>query len=435
MDFYLVILIVIFTLVIGVGITSAYYERRSKRRIHDLTQRVKHLALGNLDFENNFPVLDKELIDLDEAINRLASELRHIIQRISNERNTIAALLENMTDGIISTDAEGYVTRINHAAANILGINQFANLEGRSFMQVVRDHELNGMLRQTLADGQERIQVLEVGPRRPQLRVKTTLLKKNNNGNSSDLTSLIVLQDLTELTRLERIRRDFVTNISHELRTPLASIKLMVETLHNIIEEDPKAARNFLNRIDTELDGLTNLVRELLELSRIESGQIKLYLRSINIQELLEQSASRMHSHAERSGLNLIVIPGGGVDYPPALGDYDRLMQVLINLIHNAIKFTPVGGTITLWQERDHEGDFFKVHVQDTGVGILPDDLERIFERFYKVDKARTSAEMGTGLGLAIAKHVIQAHGGKIWAESEFGKGSTFSFTVSLFPS
>jgi two-component system, OmpR family, phosphate regulon sensor histidine kinase PhoR len=427
-----VLITAIITLALGVGLTWIYFERRSKRRIKDLTHRVKTLALGNLDFENNFPELDQDLLALDETIKQLAGELRHTIQRISSERNTVAALLENMTDGIISTDAEGYVTRINHAATNILGIGQPASFEGRSFMQVVRDHELNGMLRQTLADGHERVQVLEVGPRRPQLRVKVTLLKDDPSGN---LTSLIVLQDLTELTRLERVRRDFVTNISHELRTPLASVKLMVETLHSIIEEDPKTSRHFLARIDTELDGLTNLVRELLELSRIESGQIRLNMRSLDLQTLLEQSAERMRSHAERSGLNLVIKPGGGVDYPLALGDPERLIQVLINLLHNAIKFTPVGGTITLWQERDPNGDFFTVRVRDTGVGIPPDDLERIFERFYKVDKARTSAETGTGLGLAIAKHVIQAHGGKIWAESDFGLGSTFSFTVSIFPS
>jgi two-component system, OmpR family, phosphate regulon sensor histidine kinase PhoR len=435
MEFFLTIIITaIITTVVAVALTSWYFFRRTRRRVERLAMRVKNLALGNLDFENNFPELDPDLLELGDAITSLATEFRTTIQRISAERNTSAALLENMSDGIISTDSEGYVTRINTAAATILSISRATEYEGRSFMQVVRDHELNALLRHTLADGQERVQVLEVGTRRPPLRVKVTLLKEKN-GNHETLSSLIVLQDLTELTRLERVRRDFVTNISHELRTPIASIKLMVETLHAIVEEDPSAAQNFLSRIDTELDGLTNLVRELLELSRIESGQIKLNFRSIDLQNLLQQSADRLRSQAERSGLNLVVQLNGSIDYPLGFGDQDRLMQVLINLIHNAIKFTPVGGTITLSHERDSSGGFFIVRVKDTGVGIPPDDLERIFERFYKVDKSRASAETGTGLGLAIAKHIIQAHNGTIWAESEFGQGSTFSFTVSIFPS
>lgn len=438
MELWVVLVIIVIAGATGAFFTSVYYRNRTRRRIEDLTLRVKRLALGDI---NQFPYkleteLDTDLIALNEVISQLAIEFRDVIGRISDERNTIAALLENMTDGIISTDSEGYVTRINYAALSLLGIPSSTEVEGRSFMQVVRDHELNALLRQTLTDGQERVQVLEVGPRRPQLRVKVTLVEeKTSHKNLEDLSSLIVLQDLSELNRLERIRRDFVANISHELRTPLASIKLMVETLQNIIEDDTIAARDFLNRIDMELDGLTQLVRELLELSRIESGQIKLNLKALDLRLLLTQSAERLKSHAERSGLHLVVSPFGSEDYPMALADPDRLMQVLLNLIHNAIKFTPVGGTITLTQERNPSSSFFVVRVKDTGVGIPPDDIDRIFERFYKVDKARTSAESGTGLGLAIAKHIIQAHGGKISAESEFGQGSTFSFTVTIFPS
>jgi two-component system phosphate regulon sensor histidine kinase PhoR len=351
----------------------------------------------------------------------------------------MAALLENMTDGIISTDADGYVTLINDAARNLLSVSPNLSVEGRSFMQVVRDHELNTMLRQTLEDGQERVQLLEVGPRRPQLQVKTALIEEewrvegSPAKQESERTALVVLQDLTELTRLERIRRDFVANISHELRTPLASTKLMVETLQAIIEDDPQAARDFLRRIDTEIDGLTQLVRELLELSRIESGQIKLYLRSVDLRELIEQAAERMKPQAERSGLDLSITLRSGEDsFPLALADPERLIQVLINLIHNGIKFTPVGGSITLSVER-YDTDKLLVKVSDTGVGIPPDDLTRVFERFYKVDKARAGAEAGTGLGLAIAKHVIQAHNGEIWVESDFGSGSSFIFTIPIF--
>ncbi len=419
--------------------TAFYYRRRANRRIRALSSMIRRLMVGDLDTELNLEEVDSnDLADLTESINKLAVELRNVIQRISGERNTMAALLHNMSDGIISTDIEGRVTNINEAARNILALPVNTRLEGRSFMQVVRDHEVNNLLQQTLRDGQERIQMLEVGPRRPQLQVKITLIEPKPGQVDSlpqppSRNALVVLQDLSELMRLERVRRDFVANISHELRTPLASIKLMTETLQNIMEDDPAEAAQFLTRIDTEIDGLTQLVRELLELSRIESGQVKLNLRGTDLRQLVEQAAERLRPQAARSGLKVVVVRGSDESFPLALADPDRLMQVLINLIHNAIKFTPVGGTITLGIAHERASDRIVIRVSDTGVGIPPDDLDRIFERFYKVDKARAGNETGTGLGLAITKHIIQAHNGEVWATSEFGSGSTFSFAVPIF--
>ena len=427
---------------LGAGLATAfYYRRRANRRIAALSRLVRRLMIGDLETElAHLEVTDvNDLGDLTESINKLAQELRTVIQRISAERNTMSALLHNMSDGIISTDSEGRVTNINEAARAILALPADTRLEGRSFMQVVRDHEVNNLLRLTLEDGQERVQMLEVGPRHPQLQVKVTLIeeKADPNGHLSlppSHSALVVLQDLTELMRLERVRRDFVTNISHELRTPLASVKLMVETMQNIIEDDPIEAAQFLSRIDTEIDGLTQLVRELLELSRIESGQTKLNMRAADLRQVVDQAAERLRPQAARNGLQINVSRRGSDEsFPVALADPDRLSQVLINLIHNAIKFTPVGGAINLSVERQREADRLVVRVSDTGVGIPPDDLDRIFERFYKVDKARAGNETGTGLGLAIAKHIIQAHGGSIWAESQFGSGSTFSFAIPIF--
>ncbi|MEI6045989.1 MAG: ATP-binding protein [Chloroflexota bacterium] len=432
----------------GAIVATTINRSRSIRSVQQLSKIFKQRAMGNLEqqLQKLDPAEEAELGELAEALNQLTAELATTFQRIMTERNAMAALLENMTAAIINTDADGMVKSLNRAAQQVLGLQENSQIEGRSFMQVVRDHELNALLRQTLQDGLERVEVLEVGPRQMPLQVKTTLIEENVDpsgvlGLKPARTGLVVLQDLTELHRLERIRRDFVANISHELRTPLASIKLMVETLQAVLEDDPMAARDFLIRIDTEVDGLTQLVRELLELSRIESGQVKLNLKAANLRELVEQSAERLRSQAERQGLSLRVVSYSSEEwFPNALADPDRIMQVLINLIHNAIKFTPVGGAITLnvvrYQPRpDEQGgeDKLLVRVQDTGVGIPPDDLNRIFERFYKVDKARTGAETGTGLGLAIAKHIVQAHGGEIWVESEFGTGSTFSFTIPVF--
>jgi len=235
---------------------------------------------------------------------------------------------------------------------------------------------------------------------------------------------LVILQDLTQVRRLETVRRDFVSNISHELRTPLASLKALVDTLRDGALEDPPAAQRFLDRMEVEVDALTQMVQELLELSRIESGQVPLQLQAVSIAEAVNIPAERLRPQAERAGLRLdVTLPA---DLPPVLADAERIQQVVTNLVHNAIKFTPPGGRVTVTAQA--AGAEVIVTVQDTGVGIPAEDLPRIFERFYKADRARAGA--GTGLGLAIARHIIQAHGGRIWAESAKGRGSNFYFAL-----
>ncbi|MBC7222671.1 MAG: PAS domain-containing sensor histidine kinase, partial [Anaerolineae bacterium] len=240
---------------------------------------------------------------------------------------------------------------------------------------------------------------------------------------------LIVLQDLTEVRRLETVRRDFIANISHELRTPLASLKALVETLRDVALDDPPAARRFLDRAEAEVDALTQMVQELLELSRLESGQAPLEMKPVPVADLVVPSAERLRPQAERAGLEISFdLPA---DLPLVQADLERVRQVVLNLVHNAIKFTPAGGRIHIAARQ--VGAEVQVSVADTGIGIPPEELDRIFERFYKADRARSRG--GTGLGLAIAKHVVQAHGGRIWAESAEGRGSTFFFTLPVAPS
>jgi two-component system phosphate regulon sensor histidine kinase PhoR len=233
---------------------------------------------------------------------------------------------------------------------------------------------------------------------------------------------------------LETIRRDFISNISHELRTPLAGIKALVETLHDGALDDPPAAQRFLDRMDAEVDALAQMVEELLELSRIESGRMPLRLRPTAVADLVLPPVERLEPQAERAGLimNVELSP----DLPLVLAEIERVQQVVTNLVHNAIKFTPQGGQIDI-SARPHQNKM-AISIRDTGVGIPPDDLPRIFERFYKADRARSGG--GTGLGLAIAKHIVQVHGGQIWAESpwtdpdtgERQRGSAFTFSLLL---
>ena len=238
--------------------------------------------------------------------------------------------------------------------------------------------------------------------------------------------TLLVFQDLTRVRKLETVRRDFVSNVSHELRTPLASLKALTETLQEGALEDPPAARRFLKRMETEIDNLTQMVRELLELSRIESGRIPLNRKPIDPCALAAPAVERLQVQAERAGLRLAMDCPDAL--PQVLADAERIEQVLVNLIHNAIKFTPAGGSIDLSAEQVADKVVFSV--RDSGVGIPAEVLPRIFERFYKVDQARTGG--GTGLGLSIARHIVDAHGGQIWAESKEKAGSTFSISLPL---
>jgi two-component system phosphate regulon sensor histidine kinase PhoR len=222
------------------------------------------------------------------------------------------------------------------------------------------------------------------------------------------------------------MRREFVGNISHELRTPLAAIKAIVDTLQDGAIDDKQAARDFLNKVDVEVDGMTQIVAELTELSRIETGRVKLKLEPVNLNLLVKEVITRLSPQAERHKVALLTELSS--DLPFVQADKERIQQVILNIVHNAIKFTPSGGKVMISTEQSRESVIAKV--SDTGIGISKEDLPHIFKRFFKADKSRSNS--GTGLGLAIAKHTVQAHGGNIWAQSEEGKGSTFSFSLPL---
>jgi two-component system phosphate regulon sensor histidine kinase PhoR len=247
----------------------------------------------------------------------------------------------------------------------------------------------------------------------------------------------VVIEDLTEARRLERMQRDFLANISHELRTPLTSVRLLAETLKDVIDMDPGRAHEFVEKIETEVQYLSELVEELLELSLLESDQTLMTIEPTKAETLVREVMARMLTLAQRRRVQLST----DIQQESTLvaADSKQITRVLVNLVHNAIKFTPLGGKITIGTaiQADHSTQCFFVH--DTGVGVRSEELPRIFERFYKTDRARAKVGFigpgggGTGLGLAIARHVVEAHGGRIWAESTLGEGSTFTFTLPIF--
>ena len=382
--------------------------------VHKLTQMARQISEGDLNQEIK-TASRGEIGELATAFNLMATKMKEMIWLIGMDRDRLSVILSQMSDGIILIDSGGKITVVNEAAKEIFQISEESAV-GRTFLEAVHDYELHGLVSKCIETKKECAGSVEIGGTRQFLLAIATPLEGGG--------CLLLLQNLTELKRLDAVKRDLSANISHELRLPIASVKALAETLAQGAIDDPSVAKEFLGQINAETDKLAQMVQELGDLSRIESGQSPLVKQNIGIGEVIKRAAERIKPQADRAGLSINIDIAS--DLPPVAVDRDRIEQVLVNLLHNAIKFTPPGGSITISASSDDSS--IRVSVADTGVGISADDLPRIFERFYKADKARSGG--GTGLGLAIAKHIIEAHGGKIWAESVEGKGTTFTFTL-----
>ena len=410
MNWFLLILAAILAIALAWLGWRHFVLRRSLKRYESVLRAIA-------DGEKTVSELPEDLPALEEFSNTLkttALALRVRTSVVEAERARLAAVLERMTDGVLIADSDGRIQFANPAAEKLF---ETKSAVGRRVVEVLRQYQLVEAWQRSRETGEAQEESVEIPAQRRFLQL--VLLPDRQTGGS-----LLVATDLTRVRRLETIRRDFISNISHELRTPLASLKALTETLRDGALEDPKAAARFLGRIEIEVDALTQMATEVLELSRIESGQVPLELKSVPAASLLLSAAERMRAQAERAGLILRL--GTSQDMTTVRADPPRLEQVLVNLIHNAVKFTRPGGEVVL--EAQEESDFVCFSVSDNGIGMPPDELERIFERFYKADRARSGG--GTGLGLSISRHLVEAHGGKIWAESREGQGSTFFFTI-----
>ena len=405
---------------VGTGVTLAMVLAltmplaASLRRVSAVARR---LASGYL-YERVERPGTPEAEELAEAINQMASGLEQRVRDSFEQRDTLGAVIDTMADALLVTDEHGVVSLVNPAALQLFDAAP-AEVIGRSFIEVVRDHEIEEVLHKTLATGHSQSGEVDIGPGLRMLRVVATPIEQRDRPSV-----LVIVQDLTTIQRLEGMRREFVANLSHELRTPLASIKAAVEALQGGAAEDKALASEFLERVNNEVDELTQLVQRLMDLSRVETGKAALEIKPLDIREVIGEVAERLRPLAEQQGLSV------ETDYPPRLrkvmADRASVSEVLVNLLGNAIKFTPGGGSIRLSARLSEE--MVEIAVEDTGEGIHPDHLPHIFERFYKADRSRSSD--GVGLGLAIAKHLIQAQGGRIWAESVLDEGSVFHITL-----
>jgi two-component system phosphate regulon sensor histidine kinase PhoR len=392
--------------------------RTTTRPIRQLTRASQGIAAGQLGQKITVPTKD-EIGQLAQAFNEMSSNLKTTVEAISTEKTKLANVLGNMADGVIMTDVGGNVVLANAAAGKLFGFKE-ADAVYKHLIEVVHDHEVDEILKLCLKTRQEQTTQFESGIARRFFRAIAVPIDNQSRLNGV----LFLFQDLTELKNLQTMRRELVGNISHELRTPIAGIKAMVQTLRDGAVDNRELAQDFLGRIENEADRLTQIVTELTQLSRIETGRAELKIEPADINALIEGVVAEMNPVAERQQIALLkeLSP----DLPPVRADKDRIRQTIINLVHNAIKFNKPDGSVTI--STGYDGKSVTVSVSDSGIGISKEDLPHVFERFYKADKARTGG--GSGLGLAIAKHTVQAHGGDIHAQSEEGKGSTFTFSL-----
>jgi two-component system phosphate regulon sensor histidine kinase PhoR len=406
---------------LGLGVAGM---NRITKPILELQRMALRIAKGDLSARVRFFGND-ELADLGLVFNGMVQQLSDSFATIYDEKRKLEVILENMADGIIVIDCALKIKLVNPAAQMILGINP-GDVQGRPMIEAVFNHHLLELIQEV--NLHQEVFESELTLRFPTDKQLQVFLAPLKDQAGMLFGSIAVLHDLTQIRRLERVRQDFVANVSHELRTPITAIKAMTETLLRGAWQDHTVFRRYLEAINNESDRLSNLINDLLALTKLDA-KIEVKKEPVDLGALIAEVQERFAS-VEGPAPTLEIIPLT-VPLPLAVGNRDQLKQVVINLVDNAFKYTPPGGLIqiSVWPE----GEMIKVAVADTGIGISLEDQNRIFERFYRVDKARSRRIGGTGLGLSIVKHIVESHGGRVEVESSLNRGSVFSFTVPVY--
>ena len=414
---------------------SIWLARSLTKPLSDMATAARQLAGGNLAVHVETSARD-EVGLLAHTLNHMTEELRSKIEELSEDRSQLLAMLTSMVEGVMVLDSKGRILQVNPAWERMFGVTR-AEARGRQSSDVFAHPKLNATVSAVLAAraGQEAEIVLTNG------RCLNVEASVAGGEQDNEACAVLVFHDITELRRLEHIRKDFVANVSHELRTPLTSIKGYVEALLDGGKDDPETSVRFLDIILKQSDRLNLILEDLLQLSKIESGQVQFKQEPLHIGSVVDRTIAMIKPLADKKQHRLRAQVDA--DLPLINGDQERLVQVLANLLDNAIKYTPEGGQITVAARRipvlahrtaDGPRKGVELTVTDTGIGIPEKDRPRVFERFYRVDKARSRELGGTGLGLAIVKHIVEGHGGQIRMEGNVPNGSRFVVRLPAEP-
>jgi two-component system, OmpR family, phosphate regulon sensor histidine kinase PhoR len=426
---------------------AALWARGMARQLRRMVAFARGVSQGSM--LDRLPITSHdELADLAAALNVMAADLKDTLERLEAESRRSRTIMESMGEGLLVLDARGKVSLVNPAAEEMLAL-EASNVLGRMPLEVIRSHELDDLVKAAArSDTGTGAEINLVHPRRRTL-AGTAVSMHDSHGVFQG--TVLTLRDVTQLKRLEEMRMEFVLNVSHELRTPLTAIRGYAETLLSGGLADQENAQKFLEIIHKHSERLGRLLNDLLELSNIELERTALHLRPVPCGEAARHSMALLAPQAEKKGIELVTAMPD--DVPPVLADRDRLVQVLVNLIDNAVKYTPQGGKVTVAARRltaEAQGrrgagetgslppdtsaarpiDAVEISVTDTGIGIPDKDLPRLTERFYRVDKARSRELGGTGLGLAIVKHLVAAQNGTLVIESKPGEGTHVRITL-----
>ena len=411
----------VLVVVIGVLLTLIFtygVQVVISRPLHEISVASRKLAAGNLD--QRLPITgDEEIAAVGTSLNTMAQALSMRMQALSDGKQQLELILEAMGQGVMVLGSSGRITLTNTSLRKVLGTDR--DLTGKTPLEVFRRPELENAVRGVLAGAP--VQTLEIATGNNRI-LQANVSPVTNAAGAVD-SAVVVFHDLTEIRRAERMRRDFVANVSHEFKTPLTSIRGYTETLLSGAKDDPAIALDFLNTIQRNAQHLETLVVDLLTLARLET-EVPSIKDPINLRSMIDELvASRQNAIQERDLHVALDCPQTQVQ-----ADRSRLYTALSNLIDNAINYNKPGGEILVSAEV--QNGTLSVAVADTGYGIPSDELPRIFERFYRVDKARTRDSGGTGLGLSIVKHAIESQGGTIGVSSRIGSGSTFTIRLPL---
>lgn len=418
-----VVLVSIGVALVGATGMTFILSREFVKPIRHMTKVAERIGDG--DFEQRVSgVRSTELDYLGRTINYMAKRLKTNITAVSNEKNKIKTIVTSLADGVVALDHRGRIMLVNQRAELMFGQWE-AQLQGKYLLELTRHHDVEIAFQEVIDGVQEVTKEFQLFPG---ARTIVNLHVVPIIGQNNHIDGVVmVFRDVTELRTLEQIRTEFVANVSHELRTPLTSIKGFAETLLDGADSDPEVRRRFLNIIWEETQRLHRLIDDLLSLSKVENV-VQVEEACVSFEGVLAKTVEVLKPHALLKEITL------QLEVPPNLPEVgiseDLLGQVLINLLDNAIKYSGPGGRVTLAAEVQETG--LQVRVSDNGLGIPAESLARIFERFYRVDKARSRQVGGTGLGLSIVKHILERQGQRIWVKSELGKGSTFGFTLPI---